>query len=131
MSLRGPAPSLLAASLAVLVGCSTLSITEEQELGVEAERQVREQFDMVRDRVIVKYVRDLGAKLVAAAGPSPYQFRFHVVEDNSINAFALPGGAIYVHTGTILKAEDASELAGVVAHEIGHVSASPMQVPEI
>ena len=123
MSLRGPARSFLAVPLAVLLACSTLSVTEEKELGIQAQRQVREQFDMVRDRVIVNYVRELGAELVEAAGPSPFEFRFYVVEDDSINAFALPGGAIYVHTGTILKAEDASELAGVVAHEIGHVTA--------
>jgi predicted Zn-dependent protease len=107
----------------VALACSTLTVNEEKELGVEAQRQVREQFDLVRDRVIVNYVRDLGADLVKASGPSPFEFRFYVVEDDSINAFALPGGAIYIHTGTILKAEDASELAGVVAHEIGHVTA--------
>lgn len=77
---------------------------------------------MLRDRVVVNYVRDLGAHLVASAKPSPFDFRFYVVEDEAINAFALPGGAIYVHTGTVQKAADASELAGVIAHEIAHVT---------
>jgi predicted Zn-dependent protease len=109
--------------LALLLACGTLSVEEEKDLGTQAQRQVREEFDMVRDRVVVNYVRDLGAKLVDASDPSPFRFRFYVVEDDAINAFALPGGAIYVHTGTVMKAEDVSELAGVVAHEIGHVTA--------
>ncbi len=109
--------------VALLLACGTLSVEEEKQLGTEAQRQVRDQFDMVRDRVVVNYVRDLGAKLVDAADPTPFRFRFYVVEDEAINAFALPGGAIYVHTGTIMKAKDVSELAGVVAHEIGHVTA--------
>ncbi len=114
---------LLAAPLVLALACATLTVEEEKQLGIEAQRQVRERFDLVRDRVIVHYVRELGADLVEAAGPSPFEFRFYVVEDEAINAFALPGGAVYVHTGTILKAEDASELAGVIAHEIGHVTA--------
>jgi predicted Zn-dependent protease len=109
--------------VAVLLACGTLSVEEEKELGTQAQRQVRDEFDMVRDRVIVNYVRDLGAELVNASDPSPFRFRFYAVEDDSINAFALPGGAIYVHTGTITKARNVSELAGVIAHEIGHVTA--------
>lgn len=113
----------LAVWLALLPGCGTLSVKEEQQLGHEAQRQVRERFQLVRDRVIVGYARDLGEKVVAASKPSPFDFRFYVVEDSEINAFALPGGAIYVHTGVLLKAKDASEVAGVLAHEVAHVTA--------
>jgi predicted Zn-dependent protease len=109
--------------LALLFACQTLSVEREKELGVQAQRQVREQVDLMRDRIVVNYVRDLGARLADASEDSPFDFRFYVVEDESINAFAIPGGAIYVHTGTIAKAENVSELAGVVAHEIGHVTA--------
>jgi predicted Zn-dependent protease len=84
---------------ALLFACGTLSVEEEKKLGTQAQRAVRQEFQMVRDHVVV-----------------------NVVEDEAINAFALPGGAIYVHTGTIQKAADASELAGVVAHEIAHVT---------
>jgi predicted Zn-dependent protease len=66
---------------------------------------------------------DLGNELTKAAKPSPFRFNFYVVEDRSLNAFAIAGGSIYVHTGLILKAENASELAGVMAHEIGHATA--------
>jgi predicted Zn-dependent protease len=107
----------------VTAACGTLSVEEEQKLGHQAQREVREHFVMMRDRVVVNYVRDLGRRMAEASEPSAFQFRFYVVEDEEINAFALPGGAIYVHTGTIQKAKDAAELAGVLAHEIGHVTA--------
>ncbi len=100
----------------MLAACGTLSVQDEKELGTAAQRDIRQRYDMVRDRVIVHYIRKLGDELVEAADPSPFDFRFYVVEDDAINAFALPGGAIYIHTGTIMKAEDVSELSGVIAH---------------
>jgi len=87
------------------------------------QRQVRDQYTLMRDRVVVNYVRDLGQGLVASARPSPFEFRFFVVEDPQLNAFAVPGGAIYVNTGLILDADDVSQLVGVIAHEMGHVTA--------
>ena len=77
----------------------------------------------MRERVTVNYVRKMGDELVAAARPSPFDFRFYVVESEDLNAFAIPGGAIYINTGLIQSVNNASELAGVVAHEIGHVTA--------
>lgn len=113
----------LAASLLVaLTACGTLSVQEEKRLGHEAQRQIRSEYQMMRDRVVVNYVRELAATLVRASGPSPFEFRFYVVEDEEINAFAIPGGAIYIHTGVLLKAKDVSEVAGVIAHEIAHVT---------
>jgi predicted Zn-dependent protease len=103
--------------------CGTLSVQEEKQLGAQEQQQVRKQFQLLRDGVTVNYIRTLGAELVAHARPSRFEFRFYVVEDENLNAFAVPGGAIYVHTGLILAANDVSELAGVMAHEIGHVTA--------
>ncbi len=122
MTLRR-ARALPALLLLAAVGCGTLSVDEEKKLGHEAQREVRERFVMMRDRIVVNYVRALGAQMVEASAPAPFDFRFYVVEDEEINAFALPGGAIYVHSGTVQKAQNAAELAGVIAHEIGHVSA--------
>ncbi len=107
----------------ILAACGTLSVNEEKQLGRQAQRQVRQDVTLLRDLVVVNYVRDLGERLVAEARPSPFEFRFYVVEDESLNAFAVPGGAIYVNTGLILASNSASELAGVIAHEIGHVTA--------
>ena len=107
---------------AVAVGCGSLSVREEKALGEQAQRAVRQTTTLVRDPVVLRYVRDLGKELVSAAEQSPFDFEFYVIEDDSLNAFAVPGGSIYLHTGMITRCEDVSELAGVMAHEIGHVT---------
>jgi predicted Zn-dependent protease len=110
------------AALIVLTGCATLSIPQERKLGEDANREIRQQVKLLRDRVVHDYVANVGAEIVAAAGPQPFEYEFYVVEDDQINAFALPAGFVYVHTETILKARNVSELAGVVGHEVGHVA---------
>jgi predicted Zn-dependent protease len=105
-----------------LPACSPLSIPEEQQLGRQMSRELRGQLVFVRDPIVVDYVSDIGDEILAAAGRQPFQYHFYVVEDEDLNAFAAPAGHIYVHTGTILAARNASELAGVIAHEIGHVA---------
>jgi predicted Zn-dependent protease len=123
MRTRTAARLALAACLLTSTACGTLSVKDEKQLGHQVQRQVREQFTLMRDRVVVNYVRTMGEDLIKAARPSPFEFRFYVVEDESLNAFAVPGGAIYVHTGLILRTKNAAELNGVIAHEIGHVTA--------
>jgi predicted Zn-dependent protease len=66
------------------------------------------------------YVQRLAAPLLAAAGPGPFEFSFVVVDDASVNAFALPGGYVSVHRGLLEAAESGEEVAGVLAHEIQH-----------
>ena len=106
-----------------LTACSTapLSIDEERQLGVEMEQQVRQQLHFVRDEVVVGYVAGLGSELLRVMGPQPLEYDFYVIKDDELNAFAAPGGNIYVHTGLILKARNVSELVGVMGHEMGHV----------
>jgi predicted Zn-dependent protease len=116
------ATALLLAVLA-LTACGTLTVEEEKQMGAQAQAQLRRQLTFVRDSVTVNYVRKFGESLASAARPSPFEFRFYVVEDESVNAFAIPGGAMYVNTGLILAVSDAAELAGVLAHEMGHVTA--------
>jgi predicted Zn-dependent protease len=109
--------------LLCLAGCATgpLTLEEERELGREVEQQARSKFRFVRDEVVVGYVAGLGGALLRAMGPQPFDYDFYVIEDEELNAFAMPGGIIYVHTGLILKARNVSELVGVMGHEIGHV----------
>ena len=115
--------ALLAALLLVFTACATgpLTIEEEAELGREVEQQARQKFRFVRDEVVVGYVAGLGEDLLDAMGPQPFAYDFYVIEDEELNAFAMPGGIIYVHTGLVLKARNVSELIGVMGHEIGHV----------
>jgi predicted Zn-dependent protease len=100
----------------------SLSETRESALGGQIMRQVRSDKDYLNDAEINDYLNNLGDRL-ASANPNPtYHFQFFAVRDDSINAFALPGGFIGVHTGLIAAARNESELAGVLAHEIAHVT---------
>ena len=122
---RAARSALAAAAIAALLalpGCGSLSVQEEQQLGAEMARDARKHLDFVREQVVVGYVEQIGRGLVKAAGPQPFTYHFHVVEDPELNAFAAPAGYVYVNTGTILAAANASELAGVIAHEVGHVA---------
>ena len=106
----------------LLLACATLDTDQEQDLGEDVARALAEELDFVRDPWVVDYVDSLGRELLKAAGPQPFAFRFYVVRDPELNAFALPAGYIYMNTGILLEAANVSELAGVLAHEIGHVA---------
>ena len=98
-----------------------LSHRQEQALGAAIMRDIHVDLRYVHDAQIEAYVNELGYRLVANSPENSQAFRFFVLHDPTINAFALPGGFIGIHTGTILAAQDESELAAVLAHEIGHV----------
>ncbi|HEY0663239.1 MAG TPA: M48 family metalloprotease [Thiobacillaceae bacterium] len=95
---------------------------EEQALGRAIMRDVYADPDYLDDPEIETYLNQLGYKLVSVSQRNQREFNFFVVNDPTINAFAMPGGNIGVHTGLLLAAQSESELAGVVAHEIAHVT---------
>jgi predicted Zn-dependent protease len=103
-----------------------LSPVIERKLGEEIMRDVRRDPAYLDDDPIIEYLNNLGNALVAAApgtrGEMTADFSFFAMRDANLNAFALPGGFIAAHTGLIVAAQNESELAGVMAHEIGHVS---------
>jgi beta-barrel assembly-enhancing protease len=100
----------------------TMSTQDELEFGKKVQVEIEKDLKFVNDPIVVNYIRRVGQIVVANA---PYQSeipaRFFVVNDKEINAFAIPGGNIYVHTGLINAADDEAELASVLAHEYGHV----------
>ena len=100
----------------------TLSETQENQIGREIMRQVRGDADYLDDPILEDYLANLGDKLASASPEPGRHYGFFPVRDPSINAFALPGGYIGVHTGLISAARNESELAGVLAHEIAHVT---------
>jgi beta-barrel assembly-enhancing protease len=105
------------------VSCKN-AFTEQQEIaeGDNVAAQVYPQMPVLPDSSPVsQYVRQLGARLVSYAPGYKWPYAFHVVAGEEINAFALPGGSIFVNLGTIQAAETDSQLAGVMAHEISHV----------
>jgi predicted Zn-dependent protease len=103
-----------------------LSPLTERKLGEQIMREIRRDRDYLDDAPVLEYLNNFGAGLVAASpgvrGESGYDFFFFAVRDPALNAFALPGGFIGVHSGLVLAAQTESELASVMAHEIGHVS---------
>ena len=104
------------------VGVEDLSPAQERQIGEEIMREVRRDPAWLDDPEIEEYINRLGHRLVAASEESWRAFEFFVVRDAMLNAFALPGGYIGVHSGLILAAQSESELAGVLGHEIGHVT---------
>jgi predicted Zn-dependent protease len=107
-------------SASLLLGCS-VSQDEEVELGRRNAEQVEAQLPLVRDPIATNYVQALGSSIARTATRRDLDWRFRIVDSRQINAFALPGGFIYVNRGLIERAEQLDELAGAIAHEIGHV----------
>ena len=103
-------------------GSETLSPADEYRLGTQLMTRVRADPTYLNDPEISEYLGRLGYQLVSHAHTSTYNFEFFAIRDETLNAFALPGGYIAMHTGTIIAAQSESELAGVLAHEISHVA---------
>lgn len=104
------------------ISATVLSPLQEQEIAEQIMRQVAVSDDVLSDIEVSDYLQSLGARLVANGPDKRQRFNFFVVQDPSINAFAMPGGVIGVHTGLILASTNESELASVLGHEIGHVT---------
>ena len=118
------APTNLDTSLPDLgdVSQTVLTPQDEQRIGEQILREVAVSDDVLQDVEVTDYLQTLGNRLAAASSDKQQKFNFFVVRDNSINAFAMPGGVIGVHTGLILASNTESELASVLGHEIGHVT---------
>ncbi len=107
---------------AALLGACAISQQQEVELGASSAAQVSAQLPLIRDAAITSYIRSLGAQLTKVTDDRSLAWTFSVVDSKEVNAFALPGGWVYVNRGLIERATDMSQLAGVLAHEIGHVT---------
>jgi len=102
---------------------ATLSKNDENQLGRAIMRQVRASGLLVEDPQVIEYVNEIGHRIASHANADGYhEFTFFVINDPAINAFALPGGFIGVHTGLLEATRNEDELAGVLAHEIAHVT---------
>lgn len=99
-----------------------LSKSTEAQIGRAIMRDIRQSGVLVEDPQINEYINEIGHKVAARTNDGEYEFTFFVVNDDRINAFALPGGYIGVHTGLIDSTRSESELAGVLAHEVAHVT---------
>jgi len=103
-------------------GFNMYSIEQEQEIGRRMAEQVERHNPLLKDAVVTHYVQQLGERL-ARNSDARIPFVIKVIDSDQVNAFALPGGYLYVDTGLIMAAQNESELAAVMAHEIAHVAA--------
>lgn len=112
----------LVAGSAVAASCA-ISTQQELALGRQYAAEIEQQLPVVEDAAIDRYINELGTRIQQQPGTRDIPYTFYVVNIDQVNAFAVPGGHVYINRGLIERAESLSELAGVVAHEIGHVEA--------
>ncbi|MEI8299274.1 MAG: M48 family metalloprotease [Pseudomonadota bacterium] len=101
---------------------AVITLSDEYKLGAMIIKGLRDSGQVLDDLEIGEYIQGIGSRLSSHAQEGTVKFTFLVVKDNSINAFALPGGFVCVHSGLILATTSESELAGVLAHEVSHVT---------
>lgn len=112
----------LSATVGVAGGCApTISTQQEAQLGAQYAAQLSRELPLVRDQAINRYISQLGNSIASQVDRRGLNYRFFVVNSDVVNAFAVPGGYVYVNRGLIERADNMSELAGVLGHEIAHV----------
>ena len=99
-----------------------LNSTEEAQIGRAIMRDIRNSGMVVEDPLVTEYINDIGSRIAAQTNEGQHSFTFFAVQDERINAFALPGGYIGIHTGLLEATRNEDELAGVLAHEVAHVT---------
>jgi len=117
----------------LLSGCATTGINkgqinligteEEVQMGKELSAEVAKEYTIYDNPEVTAYVQSVGAKVVRVCDRKDIEYHFAVIEKDEINAFAMPGGYVYVYTGLMKDLDDESQLAAVLAHEVGHVTA--------
>ena len=119
------AVATLSAQTPVKMPKNKYKVEDDIKLGLQTDAQVREQFPLISNPNAKRYIQSVGERLVAAIPPEfqqpAFKYRFDLVNASDINAFALPGGPMYVNRGMIEQAKTEGEMAGVMAHEISHV----------
>lgn len=115
-------PRLGIFAVSVLFACGDVSASDENDLGDAYAKEIETQLELSSDTALVSYVDSLGRQLVEAGQDTARRdWHFHVVDADDLNAFAIPGGHVYVNRGLVARTRSMSELAGVLGHEIGHV----------
>lgn len=116
------APALFAARTQLKPAFNVFSPQQDVQIGQKLAAQVPKEVLLLNDKRVDDYLNRLGHELAAYATGYKYPYEYHAVNSNAINAFALPGGNIYINRGAIEAADTESELAGVMAHETSHVA---------
>lgn len=113
--------ALLVSGLALPLPAAGLTIREEKEMSREFMKMVDRRFKLIKDPAIVNYVNSVGRRILKVVPPQPFKFGFYVIKEEVYNAFASPAGQIFIYSGLLQAMSNEDELAGILAHEIGHV----------
>jgi predicted Zn-dependent protease len=120
---RGLLRAFLAGAIAVAaMSACAVSQVKEVEMGTKYSQQIATQLPLITDPEVVRYINVLGDSLAKVTDERDLHWHFSVVDSKEVNAFAVPGGFVYVNRGLIERAESMSQVAGVLGHEIGHVT---------
>ncbi len=103
-------------------GFNLFTRDQDVQLGREAATEIENKLPMVKDAQLNAYIERLGRKLARSPYAGNYPYEFHIVNDKNVNAFALPGGPVFVNTGLIEACDDEGQLAGTMAHEMSHIA---------
>jgi predicted Zn-dependent protease len=115
-------PAVVALLVSACGGTGGVTIADEEQVGAETSQQVEDQVGIYTGEYLSNYVDTIGRRLVAKLRQTPYYFKFRVIDQPEPNAFAAPGGYIYISRGMLALINSEDELAGILAHEISHVT---------
>ena len=103
---------------------TSLLLKGESAVGDASVEQITKQIPLMKDKAVNDYVNQIGQKIASASGRKEFDYEFYVVMDDALNAFALPGGKVFVNVGAIMETDSEAELAGLLAHEVAHSALS-------
>lgn len=103
---------------------TSLLVQGESAVGEASASQIKEQVPLLKNEAVTEYINHIGQKIAPVSGREEFNYQFHVIMDNDFNAFALPGGKIFVNAGAIMETDSEAELAGLLAHEVAHSALS-------
>ncbi len=102
------------------VELAKLMLNGESAMGAQLANGYKQQLPLLEDEIVQGYINTIGQDIAKLMGRSEFNYEFYVVQDDSLNAFALPGGKVFINTGSILNTKSEAELAGLIGHEVGH-----------
>jgi predicted Zn-dependent protease len=108
---------------AALPGFKPITQTDEESISRRFRREAKKSLKFIRDPEVQRFVDQVGRRILAAMEPQPFDYRFFIIENRELNAFAVPGGSIYIQSGLLMRVQSTDELAGVMGHEVVHVKA--------
>jgi len=116
--------TVVLAALLICAWCTpatAISLKEEQQLASEFMKFIVQRYELINDPAIVRYINQIGNKILATMPPQPFTYHFYVIKEEAYNAFAIPAGHIFINSGLLAVMESEDELAGILAHEIAHI----------